>query len=45
MLMYNLIKDYYNLGLYNNDDLELFKKVAWITETEKQDIISSKKYN
>ncbi|MBN1075984.1 XkdX family protein [Clostridium botulinum] len=37
---FNLIKDYYNLKLYNNEDLGLFVKVQYITEEEKQEIIT-----
>lgn len=40
--MYNIIKDYYNLNLFNNDSLELFVKVGWIAEEQKQEIIDSK---
>ncbi|WP_252241691.1 XkdX family protein [Clostridium sp. ZBS18] len=37
---FNLIKDYYNLKLYNKDDLDLFVKVKYITEEEKTTIVS-----
>ena len=40
--MYNIIKDYYNLNLFNNNSLELFVKVGWIDEKQKQEIITSK---
>lgn len=40
--MYNIIKDYYNINLFNNNSLELFVKVGWITEEQKQEIIASK---
>lgn len=40
--MYNIIKDYYNINLFNNNSLELFVKVGWITEEQKQEIISNK---
>lgn len=42
MVMYNLIKDYYSMGLYTIDELQLFINVAWITEEQKTEIIASK---
>ena len=30
--MYNIIKEYYNLKLFNDESIELFAKVGWITE-------------
>lgn len=41
--MYVYIKEYYLLGLYTNDDLDIFVNAKWITEEEKQEIINSKK--
>ncbi len=38
---FNLIKDYYNLKLYNNNDLDLFVKVKYITEEQKEMIVIS----
>lgn len=38
---FNLIRDYYNLKLYNNEDLDLFVKVKYITEEQKEKIINS----
>lgn len=37
--MYNIIKDYYNINLFDNNDLDNFVMVGWITEEEKQEII------
>lgn len=37
--MYNIIKDYYKLNLFNTDSIELFAKVGWITEEEKNEIL------
>ncbi|MBW6408471.1 XkdX family protein [Clostridium weizhouense] len=37
---FNLIKDYYNLKLYNNEDLDLFVKVKYITDEQKTTIIN-----
>lgn len=41
-MWYTLIKEYYNMGLYTESDLNLFIKVNWITEEQKQEIIASK---
>lgn len=45
-MFYNFIKQYYLLGLYkvndNQDDLQVFVKVGWISEEQKQEIIASK---
>lgn len=41
--MYNIIKDYYNINLFDNNDLDNFVKVGWIDEKQKQEIIASKK--
>ena len=38
----SIIKKYYLMGLYTEEDLELFVKVNWITEEQKQEIIASK---
>ena len=37
-----LIQEYYNLGLYTDEDLDVFVPY-YITEEQKQDIINSKK--
>ena len=37
-----LIQEYYNLGLYTDEDLDVFVPY-YITEEEKQEIINSKK--
>ena len=41
-MWYTLIKEYYSVGLYIESDLDLFVKVNWITEEQKQEIIASK---
>ena len=41
-MLYTLIKEYYGKGLYSESDLDLFVKVNWITEQQKQEIIASK---
>ncbi|WP_148347125.1 XkdX family protein [Clostridium butyricum] len=40
--MYNLIKEYYKLNLFNDNSIELFAKVGWISEEQKVEIINSK---
>lgn len=40
--MHNIIKDYYNINLFDNNDLDNFVKVGWITEEQKAEIIASK---
>lgn len=40
--MHNIIKDYYNINLFDNNDLDNFVKVGWITEEQKVEIIESK---
>ena len=41
-MWYELIKRYYMIGLYTESDLDLFVQVSWITDEQKQEIISSK---
>ena len=41
-MWYPIIKKYYLMGLYIEEDLDLFVKVKWITEEQKQEIIASK---
>ncbi|WP_321994374.1 XkdX family protein [Clostridium butyricum] len=41
--MYSYIKEYYLLGLYTENNLDVFVNAKWITVEEKQEIISSKK--
>ncbi len=38
--MYKFIKEYYDLGLYTENDLDIFVQAKWIVEEEKQSIIS-----
>ena len=40
--MYKFIKEYYLLGLYSDEDLDVFVKARWITEDQKAEIIASK---
>ena len=41
--MYSYIKEYYLLGLYTDEQLDIFVNAKWITEEQKQEIIASKK--
>lgn len=41
-MYYGFIKQYYLLGLYEVSDLQVFVKVGWIDEKQKQEIIASK---
>ena len=38
-MSFELIKDYYNLDLFTNDDLELFASIGWITDKQKKELI------
>lgn len=38
-MSFELIKDYYNLGLFTNDDLEIFASIGWITDKQKKELI------
>lgn len=40
--MYSYIKEYYLLGLYTDEQLDIFVNAKWITEEQKQEIIASK---
>ena len=40
--MYSYIKEYYLLGLYTENNLDVFVNAKWITVEEKQEIIASK---
>lgn len=39
--MYSYIKEYYLLGLYTESNLDVFVNAKWITEEEKQEILSN----
>ncbi|MCW7999806.1 XkdX family protein [Clostridium sp. cpc1] len=39
--MLKFIKEYYNMGLYVEEDLDIFVTAKWITVEEKQDIIKT----
>ena len=38
-MSFELIKDYYNLGLFTNDDLEIFVSIGWLTESQRKELI------
>lgn len=36
---YELIKSYYELGLFTKSDLEMFASIGWITEAHRKELI------
>ncbi|NFI52679.1 XkdX family protein [Clostridium botulinum] len=40
--MFSYIKEYYILGLYKNNQLDVFVNAKWISEEQKQEIVNSK---
>lgn len=38
-MSYELIKSYYELGLFTNNDLEIFASIGWITEAQRKELI------
>ena len=38
-MSYELIKDYYNLGLFTDNDLDMFASIGWITEVQRKELI------
>lgn len=39
-MSYEIIKDYYNLKLFNEDDLQLFVNCGWLTNEQKETILN-----
>ena len=37
-MSYELIKSYYDLGLFTESDLEVFASIGWITEKQRKEI-------
>ena len=37
--MFDTIKDLFDVGLYTEEDLELFESIGWITADEKAELI------
>ena len=38
-MSYELIKSYYNLGLFTKSDLVMFSSIGWITDKQKKELI------
>lgn len=38
-MSYELIKSYYELGLFTKSDLEMFVSIGWITDEQKKELI------
>jgi hypothetical protein len=38
-MSYELIKSYYELGLFTKSDLEIFASIGWITENQRKELI------
>ena len=38
-MSFELIKDYYNLGLFTNNDLDMFVSIGWLTYKQKKELI------
>nr|DAF49984.1 MAG TPA: hypothetical protein [Siphoviridae sp. ctxvK3] len=38
-MSYELIKSYYELGLFTKSDLEMFASIGWITEKQRKELI------
>ena len=41
-MSYEIIKSYYDMGLFTKEDLKLFVSCGWITQEQMNDIISGK---
>ena len=38
-MSFELIKDYYNLGLFTDNDLDMFVSIGWLTDKQKKELI------
>lgn len=38
-MSFELIKSYYELGLFTKNDLEIFASIGWITEAQRKELI------
>ena len=38
-MSFELIKDYYNLGLFTKNDLDMFVSIGWIAEAQRKELI------
>ena len=36
--MYLFVKEYYDMGLFNDDDLQMYVTIGWITKAEMKQI-------
>lgn len=36
---YEVIKQYYELGLFSTDDLDMFVSIGWLTEKQKKKLL------
>ena len=41
-MSYEIIKSYYDMGLFTKEDLQLFVDCGWITQEQMNEIISGK---
>lgn len=41
-MLFDVIKEYYIINLYNESDLDIFVNAKWITSEQKKNIIDSK---
>ena len=37
-MSFELIKDYYNLDLFTNDDLDMFVSIGWLTDGQSKEL-------
>ena len=38
-MSYELIKSYYELGLFTNNDLDMFVSIGWLKDKQKKELI------
>ena len=38
-MSFELIKSYYELGLFTKNDLEMFASIGWLTESQRKELI------
>lgn len=37
-MSFELIKDYYKLGLFTNDNLDMFVSIGWLTDEQSKEL-------
>lgn len=37
-MSFELIKDYYNLGLFSDDNLDMFVSIGWLTDGQSKEL-------